>query len=80
MSEEFLIELYKELIIYFDALGLTAWAEDTKGSPIPSAIVYEWAWINFYPNTIVFCVFLDKILSNPNKLKSKNKLDKYPFT
>ncbi len=44
----------KELVIYFDALGLTAWAEDAKGGTIPSAIVYDWAWSNFYPNTIVF--------------------------
>jgi hypothetical protein len=44
----------KDLIIHFDALGLTAWAEDTKGKMIPSAIAYDWAWSNFYPNSIIY--------------------------
>ena len=43
-----------ELRIHFDSNGLTAWAEDNKGDMIPSTIVYNWAWNNFYPNTIVF--------------------------
>lgn len=50
--------LYKvneyELLIHFDSLGLTAWTEDSNERMIPSVIVYDWAWINFYPNTEVF--------------------------
>jgi hypothetical protein len=44
----------KEVYIHFNASGLAAWAEDKNGSMIASTIVYDWAWTNFYPNTIVF--------------------------
>jgi hypothetical protein len=44
----------EEVYIHFDSSGLTAWAENKKGGMIPSTIVYDWAWNNFYPNTIVF--------------------------
>lgn len=44
----------EELIIHFDILGLTAWAEDTNGNIISGTIVYDWAWSNFYPNTKIY--------------------------
>ena len=41
----------QELLIHFDEAGLTAWAEDQKGNILPSTLVYEWAWNNFFPLT-----------------------------
>lgn len=48
-------KLNDELIsIHFNKDGITAWAEDGNGNMIPSAIVYNWAWKSFYPNTVFF--------------------------
>ena len=50
---EFELENQK-ILIYFSKSGLTAWAEDEKGKAIPSTIVYNWAWKNFFPNSREF--------------------------
>ena len=46
----------KNITIHFDQLGLTAWAEDSMGmgTAIPTTLVYQWAWQNFHPNTVIF--------------------------
>lgn len=41
----------QELQIHFDAEGLTAWAENSDQEIIPNAIVYNWAWKNFFPES-----------------------------
>jgi len=40
--------------IHFEQAGLTAWAEDSLGTAIPTTLVYQWAWKNFHPNTSIF--------------------------
>ncbi|TNJ40913.1 DUF3179 domain-containing protein [Tamlana fucoidanivorans] len=40
--------------VHFDESGLTAWAENINGKMIPSAIAYNWAWKNFYPESKIF--------------------------
>ena len=44
----------KTITIYFDQSGLTAWAEDNMGAAMPTTLVYQWAWKNFHPNTVIF--------------------------
>ncbi|MEM8892178.1 MAG: DUF3179 domain-containing (seleno)protein, partial [Bacteroidota bacterium] len=41
----------QELLIHFHKEGLTAWAEDQEGNILPSTLVYDWAWNNFFPKT-----------------------------
>ena len=42
------------LSIHFDKDGLTAWAEKSDGTMVPSTVVYNWAWKNFYPDSAIF--------------------------
>ena len=49
------MSLIKErLEIHFDEDGLTAWAINSEGELIPSTIVYDWAWQNFFPESKIF--------------------------
>lgn len=37
--------------VHFNEPGITAWIEDKNGKLVPSTMVYNWAWNNFYPNS-----------------------------
>ncbi|MEM1220458.1 MAG: DUF3179 domain-containing (seleno)protein, partial [Bacteroidota bacterium] len=41
----------ENLVIHFDVEGLTAWAESPSGDLLPSTMVYDWAWENFFPES-----------------------------
>ncbi len=41
----------QELNIHFDQNGLTAWVTKSRGEMIPSTVVYNWAWHNFFPES-----------------------------
>lgn len=48
-------EIENQIInIHFNEAGLTAWAEDKDGNMITSSIVYDWAWLTFFPDTKTF--------------------------
>lgn len=44
----------KELEIHFDKAGLAAWVTDSNGKMIPSTVVYNWAWNNFFPKSRIY--------------------------
>lgn len=44
----------QNILVHFDQDGLTAWAEDENEMIIPGTLVYDWAWKNFFPNTIEY--------------------------
>ena len=41
----------EDLLIHFDVEGLTAWVESPSGDLLPSTMVYDWAWENFFPES-----------------------------
>ncbi len=44
----------QDLMIHFDSVGHSAWAETKDGSLVPGVMVYEWAWKSFYPESNTF--------------------------
>lgn len=43
-----------DLIVYYRARALTAWALDTAGDLLPTVLAYETGWKSFHPETKVF--------------------------
>lgn len=41
----------QDLEIHFKRDGLTAWVTNSNGEMIPSAVVYNWAWDSFFPES-----------------------------
>ena len=43
----------QDILIFGNAEGMTAWAETVEGELLPGTMVYQWAWMNFYPESEV---------------------------
>jgi len=44
----------QQVMIHFDAEGLTAWATDVSGELFTTVLAYESGWLSFFPNTQVW--------------------------